>query len=269
MADFQIQYRDRITGKAGLFSVLARDYYEIYSYLGGDGPFFYFIDKTLFELRPGDVLLIRPHILHGGCKKERARYCRLYVRFPSHMLDFLASLDPDLYDFLQNGPDRIRLTGEDAAAYRELLAELKELQSSQSRHRYTLWLSCLLRQLTLLCRAARQEAELPSTPEDPLLSQIVGLVNSKYASLSTVGDIAGRLNYSPNYLAHYFFTHMGIRLHDYLITKKLSVAAARLAAGMSVTDCGIECGFGSTAYFIQLFKAHFHITPGQYAAQYR
>ena len=269
MADFQIEYRDRITGKAGLFSVRARDYYEIYSYLSGDGPFLYFIDKTLFELRPGDVLLLRPYSLHGGCKKERARYCRLYVRFPSHMLDFLAGIDPALYDFLQNGPERIRLSGEDAAAYRDLIAELKELQYSQSLHRYTLRLSCLLRQLTLLSRAAQQEAELPAPPEDPLLSQIVGLINSDYASLSTIGDIAGRLNYTPNYLAQYFFTHMGIRLHEYLITKKLSVAAASLAAGMSVTDCGIECGFGSTAYFIQLFKAHFQMTPGQYAAQYR
>ena len=42
-----------------------------------------------------------------------------------------------------------------------------------------------------------------------------------------------------------------------------------LITGKSVTDVAFECGFGSTAYFISIFKARYGTTPGKYAGKNR
>ena len=62
---------------------------------------------------------------------------------------------------------------------------------------------------------------------------------------------------------------MNMGLHDFLVMKKLSVAATKLISGKSVTDVAFECGFGSTAYFISVFKARYGMTPGKYMSENR
>jgi AraC-like DNA-binding protein len=129
--------------------------------------------------------------------------------------------------------------------------------------------SVVLKMLLLLKAACGKDSEQKPLPSDELIVKIIDVINREYASISSVCDLAEKLNYSKNYLSSYFKSQMDIGLHDFLVMKKLSIAGAKLLSGKSVTEAAFECGFGSTAYFISSFKARYGVTPGKYLQENR
>ncbi len=265
---FLAQYRDSITSRAGKFSIGTNVFYEIYTYIYGEGPFFYFVNNRMYELHAGDIILLRPGVLSGSCKKKKARYVRFIVKIPEYMLEFLKDIDTNLYSFLTAAEldvNIIRLPEPQMQKYLEIIEEIKLLIDENKNSNRILVFSAVLRQLSFLFRAASDAQAISQKPENELISLIVEKINKDYASLSSVAEIAESLNYSKNYISGYFKRHMNVGLHDFLVIKKLSVAAANLISGKSVTESANEAGFGSTAYFISVFKSHYGVTPRKYA----
>ena len=110
---FLVQYRDNITSRAGKFSLKTNDFYEIYTYIHGDGPYFYFVNDSIYTIEPGAVLLLRPGVLVGSCKKIQARYTRLVFKIPIYMMDFICKINPVCSELFCNSDVSIlNLTGE-------------------------------------------------------------------------------------------------------------------------------------------------------------
>jgi len=264
--NFRVIYTDKIASNAGLFKLVLNRNFCLYTYLGGEGPFFFFIDDKLIEPKPGDVLILRPGIICGNCKKIKARYERIKVNIPEDFVDFIGVIDQKLEAFLKGSRIcHVSFSGSDAAEYAALMDEMKNLIGQHNvAHKNALYASLVLKQTALLCKASSEQMPVRASSDNELIHSIVELINSEYASLSTVADVASRLNYSTNYLSQYFHKHMSIGLHDFLIQKKLAASTVMLIEGKSVTECAYECGFGSTAYFISAFKKRYGITPGQF-----
>ena len=267
---FLVQYRDNITSRAGKFSLKTNDFYEIYTYIYGEGPYFYFVNDGIYNIEPGDVLLLRPGVLIGSCKKIEARYTRLVCKMPVYMVDFIKEINPALFSFLCNSEANILKLNGHSEEYFAYVEELKELSFKNGKHRDTLMFSIILKMLVLLNKASKSDTRV-KTPgvSNELIVRIIDKINQEYANISSVAELAAKLNYSKNYISQYFKSHMNMGLHDFLIMKKLSVAAAKLISGKSVTDVAFECGFGSTAYFISVFKARYGVTPGKYIVENR
>ena len=267
---FLVQYRDSITSRAGQFSLEANDFYEIYTYIYGEGPYLYFVNDRIYNIEPGSVLILPPGVLVGGCKKKKARYTRLVCNIPIYMADFIGRLNPSLLSFM-NGSEGgyIKLQGDLYNDYFSCVNELKSLSLKKDENTDTLMFSVVLKMLLLLKAACGKDAEQKPLPSDELIVKIIDVINREYASISSVCDLAEKLNYSKNYLSSYFKSQMDIGLHDFLVMKKLSIAGAKLLSGKSVTEAAFECGFGSTAYFISSFKARYGVTPGKYPQENR
>lgn len=262
---FLVQYRDSITSRAGQFSLEANDFYEIYTYIYGEGPYLYFVNDRIYNIEPGSVLLLPTGVLVGGCKKKKARYTRLVCNIPIYMADFIGRLNPSLLSFM-NGSEGgyIKLQGDLYNEYFSCVSELKSLSLKKDENTDTLMFSAVLKMLLLLKAACGKDSEQKPLPSDELIVKIIDVINREYANISSVFGLAEKLNYSKNYLSSYFKSRMDIGLHDFLVMKKLSVAATKLLSGKSVTEAAFECGFGSTAYFISAFKARYGVTPGKY-----
>lgn len=262
---FLVQYRDSVTSRAGQFSLEANSFYEIYTYIYGEGPYLYFVNDRIYNIEPGSVLLLPPGVLVGGCKKKKARYTRLVCNIPIYMADFIGRLNPSLLSFM-NGSEGgyIKLQGDVYNEYFSCVNELKSLSLKKDKNTDTLMFSVVLKMLLILKGACGKDAEQKTLPSDELIVKIIDVINREYANISSVFGLAEKLNYSKNYLSSYFKSRMDIGLHDFLVMKKLSVAATKLLSGKSVTEAAFECGFGSTAYFISAFKARYGVTPGKY-----
>ena len=268
---FWVQYRDNITSRPGKFSLKNNEFYEIYTYIHGDGPFFYFANDRIYTIEPGSILLLRPGVLVGSCKKKKARYTRLVCRIPIPMMDCIFELNPFFSQLISHSDLKIiTLEDKDKEAYFALVEKLSILSKQASRHRNTLMFSVLLEMIVLLCKNfnPEQKDDTESLSKE-LIARIINTINKEYANISSVAELAEKMNYSKNYISQYFKAHMNMGLHDFLVMKKLSVAATKLIAGESVTDVAYECGFGSTAYFISVFKAKYGKTPGKYMSENR
>ncbi len=268
---FLVQYRDNVTTKAGEFSLEANDFYEIYTYIYGEGPYFYFVNDRIYAIEPGDVLLLPPGVMVGGCKKKKARYTRLVCKIPIYMADFIKQLDPALFSFLSACDVGVmKLEGALYEEYFSYVEELKALSQRKAQHTDTLMLPLVLKMLLLLKTAHNGKLGVENPlPSDELIVRIIDKINKEYSNISSVAELAEKMNYSKNYISQYFKSRMNLGLHDFLIMKKLSVAATKLITGKSVTEVAFECGFGSTAYFISIFKARYGTTPGKYASKNR
>ncbi|MBQ8552013.1 MAG: helix-turn-helix transcriptional regulator [Clostridia bacterium] len=268
-----IDYHNRTEERVGTFWVHSHKHLEIYTFIDFDeecdGLYFYFVDNTVYIPKIGDVLIFRSNVLHGSCKKAKAKYSRMRERIPVDILDFLEYTDPELFDFINSGKVLVSLTEEHRAKYLEIVEDILRIKKGGGKHKDTYLFSCLLKQLAILCDAAETTPPAFRSHNDALLLSILNTINSNYSSLSSVSDIAAELNYSPNYLSQYFKKRMNMGLHEFLIEKKLSVAAANLLSGMNVTKCGLECGFESTSHFIRTFKAFYGVTPKQFTLQKR
>ena len=263
---FKVEYRDSVTTRAGRFSLDTRDYYEIYAYLYGEGPYFYFINDRMYEIKPGAILFVRPSVLVGSCKKLRVRYKRLVCRIPTDMMAFIASLDPKLSMLIYDSETSVfKPEGERFEKCFSLVRELRELTLGGEGQSAALILSVILRLMLPLSDECSFEYKGEASSE--LIARVIDTVNRDYASISSVVKLAEKMNYSQNYLSQYFKSKMNMGLHDFIITKKLSVAAAKLRLGLGVTEVAYECGFGSTAYFIRLFKEKYGVTPGKYIGE--
>jgi len=268
---FLVQYRDSITSRPGKFSLTTNDFYEIYTYIYGEGPYFYFVNDRIYNIEPGAILLLRPGVLAGSCKKKQARYTRLVCKIPVYMVEFISRINPACSELFSDSDISIlHLNGERKENYFTLVEEMRELTAQNGKHKDTLLLSVLLKMLVLLSRSYKAEiGNAPQKQSSELIVQIINKINQEYASISSVAELAEKMNYSKNYISQYFKAHMNMGLHDFLVMKKLSVAATKLISGKSVTDVAFECGFGSTAYFISVFKARYGMTPGKYMSENR
>lgn len=47
---FLLQYRYTVTTRAGKFSLITNDFYEIYTYMYGEGPCFYFVNDKIYAI---------------------------------------------------------------------------------------------------------------------------------------------------------------------------------------------------------------------------
>ncbi len=254
-----VDYRNRITTRAAKLQPYVRSFYELYSYIAGEGIYLCCINNVTYELEPGDVIIFRPGTFHTTFKNSKARYERLYINFDVEMERLLKNLDPPVHQFLTDGPVLVHPEGEDQILFTELIRRLSSYEEKSSAR-------VLSGVLDLLCILAHSPIRTTAAVAHgtALIRDIIQYISKNYAFIGGVADIAERFNYSPKHLSARFQAEMGIGLHRFLQDYRLASASAKLLTGISVTACAMECGFDSPSYFINLFKKKYGVTPGKF-----
>ena len=76
--------------------------------------------------------------------------------------------------------------------------------------------------------------------------------------------LSNSMNYSYDYLRHYFKSKKKMSLKQYVITKRIDLAKEQLTTNMPVSKVAEVCGFASPAYFSAVFRQFTGMTPSQY-----
>lgn len=85
---------------------------------------------------------------------------------------------------------------------------------------------------------------------------------SENLSLTQLSSIAGM---SPNYFSTLFYSVSGIRLWDYINSRRIDAAIRLLIKEeQNILDIAAQCGFNSTANFNKIFKKFTGMTPTEY-----
>ena len=96
------------------------------------------------------------------------------------------------------------------------------------------------------------------------VNEALGYIEAHLQEELTVEKVGRAVHYAPSALQSMFGAITGYTIGEYIRFRRLSQAAEALAAGRSVTDCALDCGYETTEAFSKAFKRLFGCPPSQF-----
>lgn len=104
-----------------------------------------------------------------------------------------------------------------------------------------------------------------SSPGQKVKEAIEIICAANGAAIPSLRKIAAMVECSPNYLSSIFHRETGIRLHTYILNRKLDYAEKMVRfSHVSITEIANASGFGGVSYFARLFQARYGMEPMRY-----
>lgn len=263
----------RISNHPNLAQFHSHEAFEIYMFHGGVCR--YFVNHQIYDLEPGDILLINGLVLHRPNILEDAPYIRSHVHFdPDTIRNLLHAVKADiLLDVFQ--PQHCLLRSDNKEVLQlvdQILARMNEVNHNST---YTdaekEWeLPFLLAQLLVqLRRLAEREKMIPyhhSSVKNEHAEKIARYIQKNFAQLFTIADIAEHLCLHKSYVSHVFKEMTGYTIMEYVMHTRLKHARYILEAksDMSIEQVAYESGFESPSHFSRYFKSKVGMSPKDY-----
>ena len=126
---------------------------------------------------------------------------------------------------------------------------------------YSLRINLLLRDLLL---QTIRKAGARSDAQEEKLNMILNYLDAYCTTDVDFKALANSLNYSYDYLRHYFKQKKGMSLKQYVIRRRIRLAKEYLISNMPIAEVSGACGFSSPAHFAVTFRQITGITPSQF-----
>jgi AraC-like DNA-binding protein len=97
----------------------------------------------------------------------------------------------------------------------------------------------------------------------PIVEMVKKVIENEQAD--SVSEIAEKVGVSRFYLQHVFKKNTGTTITEYKNSVRLTKAKLLLVTtDESITDIALKCGFETSSYFSEVFKASEQISPSKY-----
>ncbi|WP_161974873.1 AraC family transcriptional regulator [Bacillus timonensis] len=249
--------------------------YEIYFFHNGSCR--YLIKNQIYDLEPGDILLMDGKTLHKPIVSPEIEYIRSTVHFlPQWIETVLKELNAEyLLDVFRNLQHCLIRTNENQQSKKleELICRLDELYKMSDKNQFSVVEAemkvVLIQALFLLNKMGNANSyKKPETRDDKTdyVENIISYVQEHYMEKLTIDSIAKVLNLSKSYLSHLFKEVTGFTVMEYLMATRLSQAKYMLALepDKPLKDVSYDCGFESASHFSRYFKSKVGMTPKDY-----
>ena len=241
--------------------------FEIYFFIAGDAA--YFVEKQVYRLHYGDLLVLNNHEIHKPSFKPGELYERITIHFDPAVPRAFNYAGLDLLGCFLNRPsgeqNKISLRKKQIADVAQIMQRIENVSDNPVSGAAMLKLTYFIELLVYLNRVFMSipaEREQPNVPENllPILS---------YIDANLGGDLSLQFLENHFYMNRYHISHLfkkttGSNLHEYIVYKRISLAKKLLAAGFNVTDVCQMAGFNDYANFIRTFKRTVGAPPGAY-----
>lgn len=104
-------------------------------------------------------------------------------------------------------------------------------------------------------------------PDDPRLQDVMALLREDPADPRTLAELGRTVGASERTLSRLLRDRTGMSFPQWRTQLRLHHALTLLAAGASVTETAVACGYSGPSPFIQVFRGAFGTTPGTYARE--
>ena len=218
-----------------------------------EGGIEYVVENRRHELKKGDVLLVKPGLLHFARRITSAPSSRYCIGFYPEALEN-KELIRDLFDAGEHfslGEDSVF-----AHLSETLLYKLSKNQNSSREFAKNIMDAMIL----TLSEEALGEAHLPKAT-DSGLQKIIEYINAHLTEIKTMDDIADALFFSKSYLSHLFKKETNIGIMEYVRNKKVVRAHTIIESGEKPTEIFAECGFSNYPSFFRAYRAFYGFSP--------
>lgn len=144
--------------------------------------------------------------------------------------------------------------------YRELNQKLSNAEQMENQGILLILISRFLENLKY---RSKESQEISS-----MVLKVINHIQLNLKQKLTIQDLAGLVNFSPDYFSRQFLKHTGQRPLAYIHQKRIEHSQYLIiTTNKTLLDIALETGFNNLPHFSKIFKKHVQITPGAYRKQ--
>lgn len=244
----------------------AHDFLELYYFL--DGSVTYYIEDQVYDLCPGDLLIIPAGKMHRPViANEHAAYERMVLWITPQYLQSIDSPAGDLQKNLQKVGEHgycVPFRGDETVFVTALLKKLLYMQKNDTDPKFCagavelyLW--------TIFCSYG--VIDTTHRNETQVIPQVIRYITEHFSEPLTLEDIAAEFFVSKSYLNRHFKAYTNSTVYAYIMALRLTHARRMLREGIPAVEAGRECGFSDYSTFYKAFKTQTGLSPQQFKSR--
>lgn len=244
----------------------AHDFLELYYFL--DGSVTYYIEDQVYDLCPGDLLIIPAGKMHRPViANEHAAYERMVLWITPQYLQSIDSPAGDLQKNLQKVGEHgycVPFRGDETVFVTALLKKLLYMQKNNTDPKFCagaveLYLWTIFRSYGVIDTTHRNETQV--------IPQVIRYITEHFSEPLTLEDIAAEFFVSKSYLNRHFKAYTNSTVYAYIMALRLTHARRMLREGIPAVEAGRECGFSDYSTFYKAFKTQTGLSPQQFKSR--
>lgn len=244
----------------------AHDFLELYYFL--DGSVTYYIEDQVYDLCPGDLLIIPAGKMHRPViANEHAAYERMVLWITPQYLQSIDSPTGDLQKNLQKVGEHgycVPFRGDETVFVTALLKKLLYMQNNDTDPKFCagaveLYLWTIFRSYGVIDTTHRNETQV--------IPQVIRYITEHFSEPLTLEDIAAEFFVSKSYLNRHFKAYTNSTVYAYIMALRLTHARRMLREGTPAVEAGRECGFSDYSTFYKAFKTQTGLSPQQFKSR--
>lgn len=244
----------------------AHDFLELYYFL--DGSVTYYIEDQVYDLCPGDLLIIPVGKMHRPViANEHAAYERMVLWITPQYLQSIDSPAGDLQKYLQKVGEHgycVPFRGDETVFVTALLKKLLYMQKNDTDPKFCagaveLYLWTIFRSYGVIDTTHRNETQV--------IPQVIRYITEHFSEPLTLEDIAAEFFVSKSYLNRHFKAYTNSTVYAYIMALRLTHARRMLREGIPAVETGRECGFSDYSTFYKAFKTQTGLSPQQFKSK--
>lgn len=242
------------------------DYFEIFFFISGNAR--YFIEKKVYSLTSGDLLITSNNEIHKSVVVPGQIYNVISIQIDPSLLKFLSSPNCNLTDCFIKRPhgenNKIFLKENGLKKVTDIFNKIENVYAKEPMG-FELLLTAYLTELLVIINSnfkRTQKRELSNMPDN--LTCVLNYIDFNLNGNLSLEALENEFKINRFYLSRLFKKTVGSTLHEYILFKRLSMAKRLLKSGKNVTETCELCGFNNYSHFIRIFKKYTGISPGQF-----
>lgn len=239
--------------------------YELYFLLSGERR--YFIGHTIYDVSPGDVVLIPRNELHQTTALHNKGYERYVVYFYGESIAELEQAlgEPFIASFFQSGC--FQLPWEQSEAIRKALEQIAGENSQKDSFSDPIVKNLLHQILLTVFRHGTKKSRDQSKGTDKI-QEVARFISENYASHITLRNAAKMAYMEETYFSKQFKRLTGFGFHEYLVQTRIKAAEQMLRhTNLSISEISEQCGFSGSNYFGDVFRRWKGMSPSEYRSR--
>ncbi len=235
------------------FNLHTHTQHELYCFIHGSAD--YYVEGSVYNLRPGDILLMRKGEAHSLLMKKNIPYKSLVINFDT---ENLASEAADhIIDFIEKRPlgKNNKYSAQDLKN-KNIHYYLNKTIETKNEIEKKLYLTLVLNELS---------KETPISEENDfkqrIFLNIVAYINANLSEEISLESLSKRFYLSKTHLIRLFKKYTGTTFWNYLLAKRLVLAHELLQKGNRPTTVFIKAGFNDYSTFFKAYKSKYGKSP--------
>lgn len=232
----------------------------------------YLVEGASYRMMPGDIILVRHHMIHKALIDVSVPYERIIIYLDSSYVDRFAP-DMGLMECFALAEKRrfclMRPTEDEWELVKNQLGRIEENTDDTDYAADYMRGTNLAQLMVYLNRIMQRDTgdKSEAVEYNEKIADILSYINENISKDLTVDELASRSYLSRYHFMRLFKSQTGYTVHNYIRQKRLTLAARLIREGMSATHAAEECGFSDYSAFHRAFTSTFGVSPSKIKKQ--